>query len=82
MSTFFLPLFSLVVGALLGLLSTILASSIHQRHDVTLRLLDQYLQVRKEIAEQEQGADMLYKITYNEHKRQVKLNVWCERERS
>jgi hypothetical protein len=51
MSSFLLPLFSLVVGALLGLLSTVLASSIRQRHDVTLRLLDQYLQVRKEIVE-------------------------------
>lgn len=52
MSTYLLPLLSLTVGALLGLLSTLLVSSIRQRQDVTLRLLDQYLQVRKEIVDE------------------------------
>lgn len=52
MSTYLLPLLSLTVGALLGLLSTLLISSIRQRQDVTLRLLDQYLQVRKEIVDE------------------------------
>lgn len=51
MSAYLLPLLSLIVGALFGLLSTLLASSIRQRHDVTLRLLDQYLQVREELVD-------------------------------
>ncbi len=51
MNSYILPILSVAVGALLGLLSTILVSSIRQRQDVTLRLLDQYFQVRKEIVD-------------------------------
>jgi hypothetical protein len=51
MSNYILPILSVAVGALLGLLSTILISSMRQRQDITLRLLDQYFQVRKEIVE-------------------------------
>lgn len=51
MSGYILPLLYLAVGALLGLLSTLLASSIRQRQDITLRLLDQYLVVRREIVD-------------------------------
>jgi hypothetical protein len=42
-------LLAATIGALLGLLSTFWVSSIRQRQDVTLRLLDQYFEVRKEI---------------------------------
>ena len=51
MNNYILPLLSVAVGALLGLLSTILISSIRQRQDITLRLLDQYFQVRREIVD-------------------------------
>lgn len=37
------------IGALIGLLSTFWVSSMRQRQDVTLRLLDQYFEVRKEV---------------------------------
>jgi hypothetical protein len=51
MSAYLLPLLSLIVGALIGLFSTLLASSIRQRQDITLRLLDQYLLVRREVVD-------------------------------
>lgn len=44
-----LPLLSATIGALLGLLSTLWVSSKRQRQDITLKLLDQYFEVRKEI---------------------------------
>jgi hypothetical protein len=37
------------IGALIGLLSTFWVSSMRQRQDVTLKLLDQYFEVRKEV---------------------------------
>lgn len=51
MNSYIFPLLSVAIGALLGLLSTLLLSSIRQRQDITLRLLDQYFQVRKEIVD-------------------------------
>lgn len=51
MSNYLLPIMSVIIGALLGLLTSLLASSIRQRQDVTLRLLDEYFQVRKELVE-------------------------------
>jgi hypothetical protein len=46
---YLLPLIAATIGALLGLLSTLLVSSKRQRQDITLKLLDQYFEVRKEI---------------------------------
>jgi hypothetical protein len=49
MSSYWLPLLSVSVGALLGLLSVLVASSMRHRQDITLKLLDQYFEVRKEV---------------------------------
>jgi hypothetical protein len=46
---YLLPLIAATIGALLGLLSTLWVSSKRQRQDITLKLLDQYFEVRKEI---------------------------------
>lgn len=46
---YLIPLLTATVGALLGLLSTLWVSSRRQRQDITLKLLDQYFDVRKEI---------------------------------
>ena len=51
MNNYLLPLLSLITGAMLGFLSTAMGSFIRQRHDITLRLLDQYFEVRKEVVE-------------------------------
>lgn len=51
MNNYVLPILSVAVGGLLGLLSTILVSSIRQRQDITLRFIDQYFLVRKEIVD-------------------------------
>lgn len=51
MDQLLLPLLSLAVGATLGLGSSILVSSIKQRQTVTLRLIDQFFDVRKEIVD-------------------------------
>jgi len=51
MNSILLPLLSLAVGATLGLGSSILVSSIKQRQTVTLRLIDQFFEVRKEIVD-------------------------------
>jgi hypothetical protein len=51
MDSFLLPLLSLAVGATLGLGSSILVSSIKQSQTVTLRLIDQFFEVRKEIVD-------------------------------
>lgn len=51
MNSYVLPLLSVAIGTLLGLFSTLLVSSRRQRQDITLRLLDQYFQVRKEIVD-------------------------------
>src|SRR5262245_37623553 len=40
---------SVLAGTALGLISSIVVSSIRQRQEVALRLLDQYLEVRKEV---------------------------------
>lgn len=49
MSNYFIPLLSAAIGALLGILSSFLSSSLRQRQDITLRLMDQYFEVRREI---------------------------------
>lgn len=46
----FLPLLTLVIGALLGLFSSLFASFIQHRRSIALRLLDQFLAVRKDLA--------------------------------
>lgn len=46
---YLLPLLTATIGALLGLLSTLWLSSRRQRQDITLKLLDQYFEIRKEI---------------------------------
>ncbi|MFY9619873.1 MAG: hypothetical protein WAQ99_08680 [Pyrinomonadaceae bacterium] len=51
MNNYTLPLLSVIVGTLFGLLSTLFISSIKQRQGITLRLLDQYFQVRQEIVD-------------------------------
>lgn len=45
------PILLLVLGTSLGLLSSLAISSLGQRQAVVLRLLDQYLEVRKEVVE-------------------------------
>lgn len=45
------PILSLVAGAALGLGSTVIISFLKQRQTVLLRLLDQYLEVRKDVVE-------------------------------
>lgn len=49
MSAYIYPLLSVVVGAFLGFVSTLLISNLRQRQDITLHLLKEYFQVRKEI---------------------------------
>lgn len=49
MSSYLVPLLSAAIGALIGVLSNFLTSSLRQKQDITLRLLDQYLEVRREI---------------------------------
>jgi hypothetical protein len=51
MSNYVLPLLSVAVGALLALFSTLVVSFMRQRQDITLRLVDQFFQVRKEIVD-------------------------------
>src|SRR5689334_3187623 len=46
-----LPLLTLILGALVGLGSSVVASSLQHRRSIALRLLDQYLDVRKFVAE-------------------------------
>ena len=45
-----LPLWTLIIGTLLGLLSSVIASFIQHRRSIALRLLDQFLSVRKDLA--------------------------------
>lgn len=47
----YLPLLTLAAGTVLGLISTLLISTFRQRQEVTLKLLEQYLEVRAEIAD-------------------------------
>lgn len=49
MSSYLVPLLAVALGTLLGLLSTLLVSTMRQRQDITLRLLDQYFDVRKDV---------------------------------
>jgi hypothetical protein len=51
MVDYLLPLASVAVGALLGLTSTVIASSFRQRQDIRSRFLDHYFQIRKEIVD-------------------------------
>lgn len=46
---YILPLLAATIGALFGLFSTLWVSSRRQRQDITLKLLDQYFEIRKEI---------------------------------
>ncbi|CAG0929158.1 hypothetical protein PLCT1_00948 [Planctomycetaceae bacterium] len=46
-----ISLLSLVAGALAGLLATLVASAVRQRQDVTLRLLDRFLEARREVVD-------------------------------
>jgi hypothetical protein len=46
---YLLPILTATIGALLGLLSALWLSSKRQRQDITLKLLDQYFEIRKEI---------------------------------
>jgi hypothetical protein len=48
-SNVLLPLFSLIAGAGLGFLCTLLLDALRQRQALTLRLLDQYFDIRKDI---------------------------------
>jgi len=47
----YLPLITLIIGTFLGLFSTFIISSLKQRQDVTLRLLDQFFAVRQEVVD-------------------------------
>lgn len=49
MSSYLIPLLSAALGALFGILTSFLTSSLRQRQDITLRLMDQYFEVRREI---------------------------------
>lgn len=51
MSEVVLPLVSLIAGAAFGLVSSLVISSRRQRYQITLRLVDQYLAVRREVVE-------------------------------
>jgi hypothetical protein len=44
-----LPVITLVLGALLGLLTSVFTSAIQHRRTVVLKLLEQFLEVRKEV---------------------------------
>jgi hypothetical protein len=46
-----LPIFTLIAGAALALLSTLVASSIQHRRTFAVKLLEQYLVVRQDVAE-------------------------------
>lgn len=46
-----LPVVTLIVGGALGFISSILLSFAQKRHQIVLRLLDQYLVVRNEVVE-------------------------------
>jgi hypothetical protein len=47
MNQIILPIATLVLGTLLGLVTTLIASAMGHRKTVELRLLDQFLEVRK-----------------------------------
>jgi len=49
MNSYLIPLLSAAVGALFGIFSNFLTSAVRQRQDITLRLMDQYFEVRKEV---------------------------------
>jgi hypothetical protein len=49
MNGYLIPLLSAAVGALFGVLSNFLTSSLRQRQDITSRLVDQYFDVRREV---------------------------------
>lgn len=46
-----LPFLTLILGALVGLGASVVASSLQHRRSIALRLLDQYLDVRKSVAD-------------------------------
>lgn len=45
-----LPFLTLILGALVGMGTSVIASSLQHRRSIALRLLDQYLDVRKSVA--------------------------------
>jgi hypothetical protein len=47
----YLPILTLVGGALLGLLSSLMIAFLTHRRTISLRLLDQYLEVRKDVVD-------------------------------
>jgi hypothetical protein len=63
---------SIAIGALLGLLSTTLVSTLRHRHTVTLRLLDQYFEVRKAVAET--VSDLTHLEAFNE----IEASHWVD----
>lgn len=60
MSVVLIPIATLVLGAFLGFLSTLYLASQRHRNEIQLRIIDQYLAVRKELAE------VASKLTYLE----------------
>lgn len=51
MSTPLLPLVTLILGGILGLASSLVASSVRRRHEFQIRILDQFLEVRKQVVD-------------------------------
>lgn len=51
MTSSYLPVITLAAGALLGFLSTLAITSMRHRQEITLRLLDQFFDVRREVVE-------------------------------
>ncbi len=46
-----IPIASLVLGALLGILTSIVSSSVQQKNNVGLKFIDTYLEVRRELVD-------------------------------
>jgi hypothetical protein len=49
MISYILPLVTLLIGAILGLFSTMIAANVRHKQDITIKLLEHYLKVRDEI---------------------------------
>src|SRR5262245_47157972 len=67
-----LPVITLVIGALLGLASSLLAIFITHRRTIELRLLDQFLLVRKELVD---AVSVLSNMSSRDEFRQDRLAV-------
>lgn len=46
-----IPIASLVLGALLGILTSVVSSSVQQKNNVALKFIDTYLEVRRELVD-------------------------------